>query len=118
MATEQTEFKFPDEIESEKTQSKQEFNDEIEVKVEDDTPEEDRGRKPLPKEVVNDLENDDLEEYSDKVKKRLGQMKKAWHDERREKARPLLRDHRAGCAIDDARDRHEYRRGARGVGGA
>ena len=87
MAIEQTEFKFPDEIETEKTQSKQEFTDEIEVKVEDDTPEEDRGRKPLPKEVVSELENDDLEEYSDKVKKRLGQMKKAWHDERREKER-------------------------------
>lgn len=87
MATEQTEFKFPDEIEAEKAQSKQEFTDEIEVKVEDDTPEEDRGRKPLPKEVVSELENDDLEEYSDKVKKRLGQMKKAWHDERREKER-------------------------------
>ena len=87
MATEQTEFKFPDEIETEKTQSKQEITDEIQVRVEDDTPEEDRGRKPLPKEVVSELENDDLEEYSDKVKKRLGQMKKAWHDERREKER-------------------------------
>jgi len=33
------------------------------------------------------LDNDDLEEYSDKVKKRLSQMKKVWHDERREKER-------------------------------
>ena len=87
MAIEQTEFKFPDEADAEKTEAKQEVTDEIEVKVEDDTPEEDRGRKPLPKEIVNELENDDLEEYSDKVKKRLGQMKKAWHDERREKER-------------------------------
>ena len=31
------------------------------------------------------MEKDDLEEYSDKVKKRLGQMKKVWHDERRAK---------------------------------
>jgi hypothetical protein len=61
--------------------------DEVKVEVVDDTPEDDRGRKPLPKEVVDELENDSLEEYSDKVKKRLSQMKKVWHDERREKER-------------------------------
>jgi len=89
MAVEQTEFKFPDEIEAEKVEAKQEVSDNIEVKVEDDTPPEDRGRKPLPKEMVDELENDDLEEYSDKVKKRLGQMKKVWHDERRAKEAAL-----------------------------
>jgi hypothetical protein len=36
---------------------------------------------------VDELEKDDLEEYSEKVKKRLSQMKKVWHDERREKER-------------------------------
>jgi hypothetical protein len=35
--------------------------------------------------MVEELENEDLEEYSEKVKKRLSQMKKVWHDERREK---------------------------------
>ena len=60
-----------------------------EIEVEDDTPEEDRGREPMPKEVVDELENDDLEEYSEKVKQRLKQMKKVWHDERREKERVL-----------------------------
>lgn len=59
--------------------------DDFKVEVIDDTPEEDRGRKPLPKDVVDELENDSLEEYSDKVKKRLSQMKKVWHDERRAK---------------------------------
>ncbi len=59
--------------------------DDFKVEVVDDTPEEDRGRKPLPKDVVDELENDSLEEYSDKVKKRLSQMKKVWHDERRAK---------------------------------
>jgi hypothetical protein len=81
------EYKFPDE--QEKIEAKQEDSDAIEVKVEDDTPPEDRGRKPLPKEMVDELENDDLEEYSDKVKKRLGQMKKVWHDERRAKEAAL-----------------------------
>ena len=41
----------------------------------------------MPKEVVEELEADELEEYSDKVKTRLKQMKKVWHDERREKER-------------------------------
>ena len=34
---------------------------------------------------MDELEEDDLQEYSDKVKKRLGQLKKVWHDERRAK---------------------------------
>lgn len=58
-----------------------------EIEVEDDTPEADRGREPMPKEIVDELEADELEEYSDKVKTRLKQMKKVWHDERREKER-------------------------------
>ena len=57
------------------------------IEVEDDTPEADRGREPMPKEIVEELEADELEEYSEKVKLRLKQMKKVWHDERREKER-------------------------------
>ena len=76
----QEDFKFPDEPVTGAAQG----ND-IEIRIEDDTPAEDRGRKPLPKEIVDELDKDDLEEYSEKVKKRLGQMKKVWHDERRAK---------------------------------
>jgi hypothetical protein len=79
------EFKFPDEIEEEKKAKGGEVEDQLEIEVEDDTPEQDRGREPMPKEVVDELENDELEEYSDKVKVRLKQMKKVWHDERRAK---------------------------------
>lgn len=81
------EFKFPDEQEETKAEAAPE--EELQVEIEDDTPPEDRGRKPLPKELVEELDKDDLEEYSDKVKKRLSQMKKVWHDERREKERAL-----------------------------
>ena len=77
------EFKFPDEIEQEKASA--DNDDGFKVEVIDDTPPEDRGRVPLPKEVVDELDKDDLEEYSEKVKKRLSQMKKVWHDERRAK---------------------------------
>lgn len=62
---------------------------ELQIEIEDDTPPEDRNRAPLPQNMVEELEKDDLEEYSDKVKKRLSQMKKVWHDERREKERFL-----------------------------
>jgi hypothetical protein len=84
---EQSEFKFPDEIEQEA--AKPEVQDEFKVEVVDDTPIEDRNRKPLPKEVVEELDGDDLEDYSEKVKKRLSQMKKVWHDERRAKESAL-----------------------------
>ena len=89
MAIEREEYRFPDEITEEKSQTNQEDSDSIEVQIEDDTPPEDRGRKPLPKNVVEELENEDLDDYSEKVKKRLSQMKKVWHDERREKERAL-----------------------------
>jgi len=72
-------YKFPDEVE------KPELVDDIQIEIVDDTPKADQGREPLPQELVAELEKDDLEEYSDKVKKRLGQMKKVWHDERRAK---------------------------------
>ena len=39
----------------------------------------------MPQELVQELEQDELEDYSDKVKTRLKQMKKVWHDERRAK---------------------------------
>jgi hypothetical protein len=63
--------------------------DKPEIEIEDDTPEADRGREPMPKELVEELEADELDEYSDKVKTRLKQMKKVWHDERREKEREM-----------------------------
>ena len=80
------EFKFPDEMEDNKNAATQQpESTDVEIEVVDDTPPKDRGREPLPQELVQELESDDLEEYSDKVKKRLGQMKKVWHDERRNK---------------------------------
>ena len=64
-----------------------ETEEEIKVEVIDDTPPEDRNRAPLPKDIVEELDKDSLDEYSDKVKTRISQMKKVWHDERREKER-------------------------------
>ena len=66
-----------------------EKEEEFELEIEDDTPEEDRNREPLPENLKDELEKDELEEYSDNVKNKLKQMKKVWHDERREKEKAL-----------------------------
>lgn len=76
-------FKFPDEVDDDKFAKGGSV--EIDIEIEDDTPPEDRNKEPMPKEIVEELDNDELEEYSDKVKIRLKQMKKVWHDERRAK---------------------------------
>jgi len=78
MAYEQEDFKFPDEQD-------QSPDLDIEIEIEDDTPEEDRGRQPMPKEIADDLDRDELEEYDEGVKQKLKQLKKVWHDERRAK---------------------------------
>ena len=73
-------------IQKEKNEIKVETKaDDIDLEIEDDTPPEDRNRDPLPKEVVEEVENDDLTSYSDKVKTRLSQLRKMHHDERRAK---------------------------------
>lgn len=80
------EFEFPDEIEAKETNAAEDKAfDEAEFEIEDDTPVEDRGREPLPKEVVEELEKDELTDYSDRVRTRMAQLKKVWHDERRAK---------------------------------
>ena len=94
---EKEEFKFPDEVKvTEKS------NNEIDIEIEDDTPEEDRNRQPMPKEIVDDLENDNLEaeEYSAAAKEKLKQLKKVWNDERRAKE-SAMREHQE--AIEFAR---------------
>jgi hypothetical protein len=83
---EQDEFKFPDEVEAKKDGTP---SDSLVIEVEDDTPEQDRGRTPLPKPLVEELEKDELEDYDEKVKTKLKQMRKVWHDERREKEAAL-----------------------------
>jgi hypothetical protein len=88
------EFEFPDEKEvntvsaEAQDEVKVEIDtegDNVEVDIVDDTPAQDRDRKPLPKELVEELEKDEMTEYSERVKERMAQLKKVWHDERREK---------------------------------
>ena len=55
----------------------------IEIEIADDTPEEDRNREPL--EGAEDVSEDELSQYSTKVQKRINEMNRKYHDERRAK---------------------------------
>ena len=84
MAGEQ--FKFPDEIEEVKVEVV--GDDDFEVEVVDDTPEQDRGRKPLDREV-EDPTDDEIESYTQGAQKRIKELTHARHDERRAKEATL-----------------------------
>ena len=86
MAGEQ--FKFPDEIEDEKAKIEITTDDDFEVEVVDDTPEQDRGRKPLDREV-EDPTDDEIEQYTQGAQKRIKELTHARHDERRAKEATL-----------------------------
>ena len=80
-----SEFKFPDEQED--NEPKVEITtaeSDVEIEIVDDTPERDKGRKPLDREV-NDPTDDELDTYTEGVKKRLKELTHARHDERRAK---------------------------------
>ena len=80
-------YKFPDELDDEKTSQVNvsvEDDGDVEVEVVDDTPIQDRGRKPLDREV-EDPTDDEIDTYSDKVKGRIKELTHARHDERRAK---------------------------------
>ena len=89
-----TEFQFPDEVKAEKPAAEEKLQIEIEgegdteIEVVDDTPEEDRGRKPM-KEPPAEVTEDELEQYSEGVKKRIQHFSKGYHEERRAKEAAL-----------------------------
>ena len=56
---------------------------EYEIEVVDDTPKADRNRKPS--DPPEDVTEDELEDYSEKVRKRIQHFSKGYHDERRAK---------------------------------
>lgn len=85
---ERTEYKFPDEAD----------DSEIEIEIEDDTPEEDRNRQPMPKHIVDELEDDELDSYDEKAQQRIKQMRKVYHDERREKE-AAQREHKEAVSV-------------------
>lgn len=95
MPFEKVEFSFPDVektgkpeetvVQEDKTPSKEAetnvLEHDLEVEIVDDTPPKDRGRKPA--EPPSDVTEDELSEYSDKVRKRIQHFSRGYHDERR-----------------------------------
>jgi len=59
----------------------------FDIEVVDDTPKKDRGRKPS--DPPADVTDEELEEYSEKVRKRIQHFSKGYHDERRAKETAL-----------------------------
>jgi len=61
--------------------------EDYEIEVFDDTPKADRNRKPA--EPPEDITDEELEDYSEKVRKRIQHFSKGYHDERRAKETAL-----------------------------
>ena len=78
----QEKYTFPDEQEMPPVEMAE---DAIDIEVEDDTPEEDRGRFPASPETIKkiEVETDELDQYSADAKKKIITMKRIYHDERR-----------------------------------
>jgi len=92
-------FKFPDEdtspimsgdelSEATKVEFSIEGEGDVDVEVVDDTPPEDKGRKALDR-PVDEVTDEELESYSQNVKKRISDLSHAKHDERRAKEAAL-----------------------------
>jgi len=85
------EYKFPDELDDNKNQKVEiQTEEDVEIEIVDDTPEQDRGRRPLDKEVA-DPTDDEIESYTQGAQKRIKELTHARHDERRAKE-TLLRE--------------------------
>ena len=77
-------YKFPDEVQDDDDKKLVAQDGGLDITIIDDTPASDKGRKPLNKEV-NDPTDEEIENYSEGVKKRIADLTHARHDERRAK---------------------------------
>lgn len=87
MPMEKNDFRFPDEAPPSEDETQinplnSATDDEIEVEVVDDTPEEDRGRVPMA-EPPRDVTDEELQKYDESVRTRIKKFSKGYHDERR-----------------------------------
>jgi hypothetical protein len=84
-----TEFTFPDEVEDKQSRAGSKVVEaEPEVEIVDDTPEQDRGRKPM-EEPPKDVTDEELSKYDEGVRKRIQHFTKGYHEERRAKESAL-----------------------------
>ena len=80
-------YEFPDEEETKQTKAAAEEG-KLDIEIEDDTPVQDRGRKPM-KEPVEEPTEDELATYDEKVQARIKKFTRGYHDERRAKEEAL-----------------------------
>lgn len=80
MSIEQTEYEFPDEVAAKTAKA----TPEVEIEVVDDTPEVDRGRKPMDTPPTEPTD-EELASYSESVRSRFKHFTKGYHEERRAK---------------------------------
>jgi len=78
------EFELPDPDKDSATE-----DDKFEVEIEDDTPKEDRRRRPDPEGPPEDPTEDELSSYDEKVQARIKKFTRGYHDERRAKEEAL-----------------------------
>lgn len=82
------EFEFPDEKEA-KQGAKAAEQDNFELVIEDDTPPEDQGKKRAMKEPIDEVTDEELDNYSKQAERRIKKFSKGYHDERRAKEQAL-----------------------------
>lgn len=94
---EKVEYEFPDEKEERESKEVQKelpleakTVEEPEIEVVDDTPQQDRGKKPL-ETALEDPSDEELSQYNESVKQRIQKFTKGYHDERR-RAEAALRE--------------------------
>lgn len=81
---EKTEFEFPDEAAENPRKGGAVVEQEADIEVVDDTPPEDRNRKPMA-EPPKEMTDDELGKYDESVRKRIQHFTKGYHEERRAK---------------------------------
>jgi hypothetical protein len=87
MATKFDDYEFSDGKETKQSKAAAE-EDKLDIEIEDDTPVQDRGRKPM-KEPVEEPTEDELATYDEKVQARIKKFTRGYHDERRAKEEAL-----------------------------
>ena len=108
-------YKFPDEVDDVKNESEPaeevetkgkpvEEDDKVEIEIEDDTPEEDRGRRASKPGFIDKVEKDELDLYSDEARSKIDAFRKFYHDERREKEKAVREQQEA---VDVAKKLYE-----------
>jgi len=103
-------YKFPDEADEVKNNVEEAENkglpleDKVEIEIEDDTPEEDRGRRASKASFIEKVEKDELDLYSEEARSKIDAFRKFYHDERREKERALREQQEA---VDVAKKLYE-----------